>query len=197
MLRVKKLLNVFTLSAVMFSAGSTVATVALSYLPSVIATPGIVAQNVKQSKAEQVFEDEENGFKWELQNCRRTGQKVTCNFLVTNVGQEDRSVHIDTYESRMFDLSGNKYSAKGSQVGNSQLITLIKGIPTKGSIIFELPQEITKVAILEMVLYRITPGSTKLQFRDVNISTSQASNPTNPGNRNCPPQTNQKKPRQR
>ena len=61
----------FVLSAAMFSAGVGVATVALSSLPSVTATPGVIAKNVKQSKAEQVVE--EGGLKWELLNCSRAG----------------------------------------------------------------------------------------------------------------------------
>ncbi len=181
--------QVFVLSAVMFSAGVGVATVALSSLPSVIATPGIVAQNVKQSKAEQVIE--EKGLKWELLNCSRAGQKVICNFLVTNIGQEDRWVPLNGGNaSRIFDLSGNEYSAKGSQIGKDQSstsseTTLIRGITTKASVIFELPQEITSFAVLEVSYY-----NSKIQFRDINVRGVQASNPTNPVK--CPPQKNPK-----
>ena len=177
--------QVFVLSAVMFSAGVGVATVALSSLPSVTATPGILAQNVKQSKAEQVIE--ENGLKWELLNCSRAGQKVICNFLVTNVGQEDRSVRLESgSSSRIFDLSGNEYPAKGSQIGKDQssgdsATTLIRGIPTKASVSFELPQEITSFAVLEVFYHE-----GKIQFRDINVRGIQASNPANPVK--CPPQ---------
>lgn len=182
--------QVFVLSAAMFSAGVGVATVALSSLPSVTATPGIVAQNVKQSKAEKVVE--ENGLKWELLNCSRAGQKVICNFLVTNVGQEDKRVQLagGSY-SRIFDLSGNEYPAKGSQIGkdqssNDSATTLIRGIPTKASVSFEPPQEITSLAVLEVDYY-----NGKFQFRDINVSGVQASNPTNPVK--CPPQKTPKK----
>ena len=172
----------------MFSAGVGIATVALSSLPSVTATPGIVAQNVKQSKAEQVIE--ENGLKWELLNCSRASQKVICNFLVTNVGQEDRR-GVLLSDSRIFDLFGNEYLAKGSQIGKSQSsinssTTLIRGITTKASVSFELPQEITSFAVLE-----VSSSDGKFQFRDVNVRGVQASNPTNPVN--CPPQKTPKK----
>ncbi len=183
--------QVFVLSAVMFSAGVGVATVALSSLPSVTATPGIIAQNVKQSKAEQVIE--ENGLKWELLNCSRAGQKVICNFLVTNVGQPDREVSLyGGSSSRIFDLSGNEYPARGSQIGKSRSsgdssTTLIRGIPTKASMSFELPQEITSFAVLEVSSFNFAT----LQFRNVNVSGVQASNPTNPVK--CPPQKTPKK----
>jgi hypothetical protein len=181
--------KVFALSAAMFSAGVGVTAATLAYLPRVSATPEIVAGGVKQSKAEQVIEY--NGLKWELQNCQRGGQRVICNFLITNIGQEDNNVHLST-SSRIFDLSGNEYSAKETQVGkNNYSTTLIRGIPTKASISFELPREITKFAVLEVN----TLNDGTIKFRDVNISGSQVSNPTASGNEcTCPPQTNPKKP---
>jgi hypothetical protein len=181
--------QVFVLSAVMFSAGVGVATVALSSLPSVTATPGIVAQSVKQSKAEQVIE--EDGLKWELLNCSRAGQKVICNFIVTNVGQQDRYVVLAGNSSRIFDLSGNEYTAKGNQIGKEQSsstasTTLIRGIPTKASVSFELPQEITSFAVLEVSYF-----GGKIQFRNINVSGVQASNPAS--SVKCPPQKTPKK----
>ena len=74
MLRVKNLVKVLALSTVMFGAGATVATVALSYLPTVNATPTKVAVGLKQSKAEEV--DEESGLKFRVQNCNRSGKTV-------------------------------------------------------------------------------------------------------------------------
>jgi hypothetical protein len=65
MISVKNLVKVLALSTVMFGAGGTVATVALSYLPTVKASSTKVAQNAKQSKAEQI--DGNSGWKWELQ----------------------------------------------------------------------------------------------------------------------------------
>lgn len=180
--------KVFVVSTAMFSAGISVATVALSYLPSVTAAPGIVTKVVKQSKAEQVVE--KDGLKWELQNCRRASQNVICNFLITNVGQKDRYLYLNVYDSRFFDLSGNEYSAEAASVGqsNSTSSTLIREIPTKANVTFIAPQEITKLAALE-----VDYESGKIQFRNVNVSSSQASNPTNPRNCTCPPQTNPKK----
>lgn len=188
--------KIFVLSAVMFSAGVGVATVALSYLPSAIATPGMVAGGVKQSKAEQVVE--ENGFKWELQNCRRAGQKVICNFLVTDTGQRDKELSLIGRSSRMFDLSGNEYRVTANNIGEDKTYTnLIRGIPTKASFTFLLPPEVTKIAVFE-IIYNSSLDELKLQFRDINVSGSQASNPTNPVNNcTCPPQTNPKKPRPR
>lgn len=83
MLRVKNLVKTVALSAVMFGAGATVATVALSYLPMVNATPTKVAQGLKQSKGEEV--DEDNNLKFRFQNCKRGGKNVVCNVLATTL----------------------------------------------------------------------------------------------------------------
>ena len=150
--------KVFVLSAVMFSAGASAATIALSYLPIVTAAPGIVAGAVKQSKGETVIE--QDNFKFELQRCQRGGQGVTCQFLIANIGDADRKLELmgDSNagnKSRIFDFSGNEYGAKSSQLGESANkiaagTTLIRGIPVKGSIQFELPQQITRLAVLEV-----------------------------------------------
>ncbi len=72
MLRVKNLVKVLALSTVMFGAGATVATIALSYLPTVNPSSTKVAQGLKQSKPEEV--DEDNNLKFRLQDCKRGGK---------------------------------------------------------------------------------------------------------------------------
>jgi len=207
MLRVKNLFNVFTLSAVMFGAGATVATVALSYLPMVNASSTKITQGLKQSKAEEV--DEDNGLKFKFQDCKRGGKYVVCSVLATNLKNDNQKVYFqadsDT-RGRVIDVDGNQYVGKlvikGQPKDDGWLATsLIQGIPTKISYSFEIPQEVTRMAALE-VKYTISDNTTsnkygKVAIRDINISSSQASNPGNPENCNCPPQTNSKKPRPR
>ncbi len=211
--RVKNLFNVFALSAVMFGAGATVATVALSYLPTVNATPTIVAQGLKQSKPEAI--DEEGNLKFQLQDCKRGTKTIVCNVTVTNLKDKNRTLQFNASEgnnsTRGIDFSGNEYIANKVQIGQEQgkewlVKSLIGGIPTKISFSFEMPPEVTKLAVIEVnYLFGDRPEiggdarqNRKVQIRDVNISGSQASNPANPGsNCTCPPQTNPKKPRAR
>jgi hypothetical protein len=211
MLRVNNLFNVFALSAVMFGAGATVATVALSYLPIVNATPTTVAQGLKQSKGEEV--DEENNLKFRVQDCKRVGKNVVCDVLATNLKKENQKLYISWSTStrgRVIDSSGNQYIAKQTQIGQSiskdgeaLAANLIGGIPTKISYTFEIPREVTNLAVVE-VNYNIPAASAwensingKIAIRDVSIGGTQASNPNNSGNCTCPPQTNSKKPRPR
>jgi hypothetical protein len=209
MLRVNNIVKVLALSTVMFGAGVTVATVALSYLPTVNATPTTVAQGLKQSKPEQI--DEETNLKFELQDCKRSNQTIICNVLVTNQKNESQEFRFHTRgyvngsdKSRIIDTSGNEYIAKLVKIGqkeDSEAVStqLIRGVPLKISLSFQTPREVTKLAVVEVnYQYPYTNNYRQVQFRDINISGSQASNPANPGSDcTCPPQTTPKKPRPR
>jgi hypothetical protein len=208
MIRVNNFVRALALSTVMFGAGATVATVVLSYLPIVNATPTKVAQGLKQSKAEET--DEEYGFKFRVQDCKRSGKTVVCNVLATNLKNENQKIWIfwggGGVRSRVIDSSGNQYIAKQTQIGSSIIkgdngglaADLIAGIPTKLIYSFDIPPEVTNLAAIE-VNYQMSGASSeyrKVAIRDITIGGSQASNPSNPGTKcTCPPQTNPKKPR--
>jgi hypothetical protein len=63
---------------------------------------------------------EENGFRFSLQNCERSSEAVTCNFMITNIGNKDEGLRLygsdSWYGSRVFDLSGNEYLAVAAQM---------------------------------------------------------------------------------
>jgi hypothetical protein len=208
MIRVNNLIKTAALSTVMFGAGAAVATVSLSYLPIVNATPTKLAVGLKQSKGEEV--DEKNNLKFRVQDCKRGGKTVVCNVIATNLKNENQKIVIswtDALHSRVIDSSGNQYIAKQTQIGSSiqkgndgtLAADLIGNIPTKIIYSFEIPQEVTNLAAFE-VNYRF-PSSyiydiEKVAIRDITIGGSQASSPSNPGTKcTCPPQTNPKKPR--
>ena len=212
MLRVPNSIKALALSTMMFGAGATVATVALSYLPNANATPVKVAQGLKQSKGEQV--DEEYGFKFRLQDCNRSGKTVTCNVLATNLKNENQKIMFynqstsqgSSVRGRVIDSSGNEYIVKQTQIGSTIVTSypdtltadLIAGIATKLSYSFEIPPQVTNLAVLEVnYSYPFLNKQSRVQIRDITIGGSQASNPTNPGNCTCPPQTNPKRPRPR
>jgi len=206
MLRVNNIVKVLALSTVMFGAGATVATVALSYLPMVNASSTKIAQGLKQLKAEEV--DEENNLKFRVQDCKRGGKYVVCDVLATNLKKENQRLQVSwntSIRGRVIDSSGNQYIAKQTQIGQSiskdgkdLLANLIEGIPTKISYTFEIPWEVTKLAAVEVNYYIIdTAINGKVALRDITVSASQASNPANSGDCTSPSQTNPKKPRVR
>jgi hypothetical protein len=198
----KNLMHIFgksgktlVLSAVMFVAGASAATIALSYLPGVIAAPKIVAQGLKQD-AKTVVTDEERKLKFELQGCSRVSQKVSCDIIMTNLASESRKIrfYTSTYsvgrKSRLIDDSGNEYVAQKIKIGSQELdileTELITGVPTKAILTFEIPPQVTKFAVVEAdITYNNGDVEIKPQFRNISLGGSQA---TNPGSEsNCPP----------
>ena len=208
MLRVNNIVKVLTLSTVMFGAGATVATVALSYLPMVNASSTKIAQGLKQSKLEQI--DEENNLNFKFQDCKRSGKNVLCSVLATNLKNENQYIFFQGgggIKTRVIDVDGNQYMGRqlvnGKQESGWISTNFIYNIPTKITFSFEIPREVTKLAVLEhgYAIALDNSGNTKdgkVALRDINISGSQASNPANPGS-DCtsPPQTTPKKPRPR
>lgn len=180
----------------------------LCHLPTVNATPTKVAQGLKQSKTEEV--DEESNLKFAVQDCSRSNQTIICSVLVTNQKNENQEFRFlgtgygETTKSRIIDISGNEYTAKLIKIGQKEdsegiSTQLIKGVPIKISFTFQVPREVTKLAVVEVnYQYPATTKIRQVQLRDVNIGGSQASNPTNSGTKcTCPSQTTPKKPRPR
>lgn len=157
-----------------------VATTATSAPHLVTKTSSIQVAQVKQSKP--TIED--NDFKFELQGCQRSGSRVRCNFLITNLADVDRVMQLSAFygkesSSRIIDVSGNEYWATVSQLGQAQQangnpvkVKLIRGIPMKGSLFFEgVPQQVNKLAVIETAYIFVNPYNIyrSVQFRDVTI----------------------------
>lgn len=146
---------------------------------------------------------EDNNFKFQFNNCLRRGTTVSCSVLITNL-DSDRKVEItslaDTffniYPPRIIDNEGNEYVPEKVELGSntafkkviptSAEIKLIKGIPTKATFHYEVPQNINKLAIVEVNYYleseKRRKPTFKAEFRDIDITTGAASR-TMPQNR--------------
>lgn len=163
--------------------GTVTATIASASQLAARTSPVTLAQNSQQqqSTAKQTVENDD--FRFELQGCQRSGAKVKCNFLITNLADVDRQLwftanYSSSHFSRMIDLSGNEYKATLSQLGQGEgsgsyvEVKLIRGIPMKGILSFEnIPQQASKLAVLE-VAYGFYKGSgvyRNIQLRDVGI----------------------------
>lgn len=181
----------------MFSAGATVATVTLSYLPIVTAAHTI-AQGLKQETPAAKLTVEDNGLRFQLQSCQRNRAIVTCAILITNLDDKQQDLQIRIYgngfgnnNSRSIDSSGNQYLPNQIQLGSEKspsdaYTNLIPNVPIKGSLSFELPQQITNLSAVEVSYF--TNADYKVNFQDVSISNSQASKTTNNrNNQNCSP----------
>jgi hypothetical protein len=159
------------------------ATVASASQPAAQTSPVTLAQSSRQGQSTANPTIENDDFRFELQGCQRSGTKVKCNLLITNLADVDRTLwftadYSGSHFSRMIDFSGNEYKATLSQLGQGQgsgsygEVKLIQGMPMKGILSFEgVPQQVSKLAVLEVAHGFYNRGNVyrNVQFRDVGI----------------------------
>jgi hypothetical protein len=137
-----------------------------------------IAQTSQQGEPTQENILEDNDFKFQLNGCQHKAKKITCTFLIINLLNQDRTVWIasgDNYGSRIIDTSGNEYFANFVQIGKQKdsagHATFTQNIPLKASIVFEIPQGLSKLASLEF-RYQVdaNPGKLKVEYRNVEVA---------------------------
>ncbi|HAZ45202.1 MAG TPA: hypothetical protein DCZ55_12230 [Cyanobacteria bacterium UBA11371] len=110
--------------------------------------------------------DQEANLKFESRGCRRTKPtKVTCDVLLTNISDKRQDFGFGTRSdliTNSVDSSGTVYPAQTVQSGAGIAegsgkfdISLSPGIPTKVTFIFEIPQEVTELAALDIAYYAL------------------------------------------
>lgn len=135
--------------------------------------PGAAIQPVK---GQQVVEAK--GINFTLQECKRSGESVTCYFLITSNGQDRKLQLYGDDASRLFDDAGNEYRANMSQLGDESdndyvTKTLPTGIPIKASLGFEgIASGANLIALIELWNYGDYDGGGKfkVEFRNVPFS---------------------------
>lgn len=127
-----------------------------------------------EGKAQQTAEAK--GFIFQLQGCKRTGESVTCSFVITS---KDQDKDIEVYASynglaRIFDEMGNEYKANHAQIAdkssdNYAKSLLVANLPTKATVTFGgISPEANMITLLEFWGYY--GDSFKVQFRNVPFS---------------------------
>lgn len=128
-----------------------------------------------------VEEIEAKGFIFRLEECKMSGTSVSCKILITN-NENDRNLSIYTKSysgsSRIFDDSGNEYTATqvqiGNQFGSAATAMLVSGIPIKAQLNFEkVLQQASTLTLLEINCYHTdlsALNSFGVQFRDIPIT---------------------------
>jgi hypothetical protein len=128
-------------------------------------------QRTASSNSSQALEA--NGIKFELQRCVRSGNNVNCNLLLTNLEQRDQRFNFDGNRSRLISVSGEEFSPESVYLGGrrSYSINLVSQIPIKATVSFkQIPQNASKLALVEIVYY--IPGGQldTVQFRNVALN---------------------------
>jgi hypothetical protein len=128
-------------------------------------TGAVVAAGKAINNPNQV---ENNNLKFELENCRRNGDKVTCNLQFTNMASTDQSISLFSDCSRVI-TSGKEISGLKAQIGQGSSATLISGVARSGFITFQgIILSANQLEELE-IAYDTTNGGGTIKFTDIAI----------------------------
>lgn len=119
------------------------------------------------------------GISFQLLTCKAAGDSVSCNFILTNVGQEDRgfSLYLRNGDgsSVLIDDQSNEYRSTGGSLGLASSDdwrvdnTLVPGIPLKASVKFSgIPDTVSGIRLLRV---RASAGAYfTADFRDLPLT---------------------------
>lgn len=168
-------------AVILVVSGVLAITVAVSYAQSAIIKIDnqTLVQKLKGSAPQDKLVIKDNNVEFRLVRCQRKAQRVTCSFLVTsaytrNIGLYLMSGYLNQF-ARSVDLSGNQYLSTLVEIENSNYsghasATLTQGVPVKARISFEIPKEVTKLALLELKYnYQLLDETRALVFRNIQI----------------------------
>lgn len=114
---------------------------------------------------------ENNGIKFEVQDCQRQAKKVTCGGLITSTEKDLGDVRLSVNSgsmTRMIDSSGNEYTASIGKIGNKESREVVnskltKDVPMKMIVVFaDVPSDVKDIASLEIDVYGSSSATSKL-----------------------------------
>lgn len=119
------------------------------------------------------------GISFQLLGCKAAGGGVSCDLILTNVGQEDHRLYLNLksgdQSSVMVDDQSNEYRSSGGSLGllsadNESWLanTLVPGIPLKASVRFAgVPDTVSGLHLLRI---SCDGGGLKADFRDLPLT---------------------------
>lgn len=125
-------------------------------------------------------------FVFELKECKKLGDRITCELLITN-NDKDQWLQVQSSQydnpTRMIDTKGNENIVAGIQFGAKKgdiRTTLVTGVPVKATILFEpVSTDVDKLSLLEIYCSReieYVVESFSAQFRDVPLTIAPTKN---------------------
>jgi hypothetical protein len=145
--------------------------------------------------------DKEVDLKFESPGCKRIeATKVTCDVVVTNVGNTRQEITVSGRNDRgtttnAIDPSGTVYAAtQAKSAANISSLTkssyfkvsFAPGIPTKITFDFDIPKEINKLSALDLG-YGGKIFEKRIAIPNISIASSSTSVDNDNSNSNCPP----------
>jgi cbb3-type cytochrome oxidase subunit 3 len=117
---------------------------------------------------------EDHEIVFNLQQCKKSGTTITCDFSLTNSGA-DRRFKLVARKSNLFDELGNGYKGQNAQLANQSenepRIDFISGVTTKAQIAFEkIEPNAAKITLLTIMYDVGDDYGVELKFRNVPLS---------------------------
>ena len=134
-----------------------------------VATTGAVA-NTKGMVVDH------NDFTFALVETKLENRKVICSFIITNNSEDDKTLNVSIYTTKIFDEAGNETVASIVGLANTESKQgwsriekqLISGVPTPAEFIFDkVSSKISKVSLLSIALIG---DRNKVEFRNIELN---------------------------
>ncbi|MGI8639827.1 MAG: hypothetical protein ACR2MG_07715 [Pyrinomonadaceae bacterium] len=124
-----------------------------------------------------IMKAEDHSVLFALHECRKSGSSITCQFSLTNKGQ-DRRFRLSRYGSKLFDELGNGYKGSDAQVANqtggTPEIGFINGVTTRAQMTFEnVEPNAAKITLLEINFNVGGDSNLSVKFRNVPLIVSK------------------------
>lgn len=121
---------------------------------------------------------ERNGFRYELEGCRKEDQRIVCHLNVTNISGNDDNLTSNYGKAVFFiDQFGNRIQASVAEIGNGNLATgplVIPNLRMPVRIVFENTNpQITTLVRLSLPMFS-KAGWTDVQFSNVPVTNPDA-----------------------
>lgn len=148
--------------------------------PIVTDEPDVTVQPDKTPAEKQlpvIMKTEDHSVLFSLQQCRKSGSSITCEFLFTNKGA-DRQFQFVIYRSNLYDELGNGYDGKKGQLANKDgsniRIDFISGVTAKAIIAFEgIEPNAAKITLLRLQYDVGEDYGLDVKFRNVPLTISK------------------------
>jgi hypothetical protein len=123
--------------------------ICLASIPAITnAQSGAVRQASQQTVESKTYE-------FSLKSCKKIGDRVICELLVTNKG-EDQRLELRNEETRVIDEDGNEYRASRVKFGTEETtwiatVNMVTSVPMKAILTFDgIPLQTQKLTLLEV-----------------------------------------------
>jgi TolB-like protein len=114
------------------------------------------------------FRVQESTVTVDLTQCSQDGSRMTCTFVLTNSGPEER-FDIRWGWTRMYDQAGNVYGVEQSRIANAEReAVLVQSVPTRATIVFGKVEATTSIPLLE--IFSSFHGDRWFRFRNIPVS---------------------------